>query len=172
MNRSEYDRQSIRLKGYDYSRPGYYFVTICVKNRVPLFGQVTRDKMILNKYGKIAQDEWSRTGKLRINVEVDEFVIMPNHVHGIIVITDKIENKSALIRNKFYSPSNNLGAIIRGYKSTVTKQINAINGQPGDKIWQRNYYDYIIQNSSELNVIRKYIRLNPGNWDEDSLNAF
>lgn len=171
----KHNRQSIRLKGYDYSQSGYYFVTICVADRYCLFGRIKDEQMVLNKYGQIAKKEWIRTEKLRNNVRLDDFVVMPNHVHGIIIITDKnsrgvsryAPNKS---KNKFRSPSKNLGAIVRGYKSTVTKQINELNNQPGDKVWQRNYYDHIIRNRNELDQIRKYIRENPRNWVNDKLN--
>lgn len=101
---------------------------------------------------------------MRDNVRLDEYVIMPNHVHGII----ELEVRGVL--NEFKSPSKNLGAIIRGYKSTVTKQINALNNQPGDKIWQQNYYDHIVRNRQDLNRIRRYIRDNPENWENDKLN--
>jgi len=167
MNNFKYNRRSIRLNGYDYSKSGYYFVTICVNNRYHLFGEIVKKKMLLNKFGKIAEREWQRTEILRTNFKIDEFIVMPNHLHGIIVITNKIADVK-IKQDKFRSPSNNLGAIIRGYKSTVSRQINKINNQPVDKIWQRNYYDHIIQNLYELNIIRKYIRTNPRNWDRDS----
>jgi len=174
MNRFKHNRHSTRLKGYDDSKPGYYFVTICVNNRYHLFGKIIKKKMILNKFGKIAEREWLRTKKLRDNVRLDDFVIMPNHLHGIIELTDGrgvLQYAPAIrLKNKFQSPSNNLGAIIRGYKSTVTTQINRINNQPGDQVWQRNYYDHIIQCPNELNRIRKYIRKNPINWNNDTLN--
>jgi REP element-mobilizing transposase RayT len=175
----KHNRQSIRLKGYDYSKPGYYFVTICVADRYCLFGEILDEEMHLNEYGKIAKAEWLRTENLRDNVCLDEFVVMPNHVHGIIKIIDKNSSRGVSpyapaaakkSKNKFRSPSNNLGAMVRGYKSTVTKQINKLNNQPGDKVWQRNYYDHIIRNRHELNRIRKYIQDNPKNWENDTLS--
>ena len=176
-NSREHNRQSIRLKGYDYSKPGYYFITICVSNRYHLFGKVSEGCVYLNKYGEIAEKEWLYTEILRDNVRLDEFIVMPNHVHGIILITHQMNSRgvsqyaSAVEpENNFRSPSNNLGAIVRGFKSTVTKQINELNNQPGDKVWQRNYYDHIIRNRQDLNRIRKYIRDNPENWENDILN--
>lgn len=173
----KHNRQSIRLKGYDYSQPGYYFVTICVADRYCLFGKIVDEQIILNEYGQIAKKEWVRTEKLRDNVRLDEYVVMPNHIHGIIIITYQNNSKGVLqyaladeLENKFRSPSNNVGAIVRGYKSTVTKQINELNNQPGDKVWQRNYYDHIIRSKNELNKIRTYIRENPRNWENDNLN--
>lgn len=170
----KHNRQSIRLKGYDYSQPGYYFITICVANRCCLFGNIIRSQMIMNKYGQIAKKEWIRTENLRDNVRLDEFIVMPNHIHGIIELTESSRGVSqyapAAVANKFKSPSNNLGAIIRGYKSTVTKQINEINNQPDDQVWQRNYYDHIIRSRKELKRIRKYIRENPEDWENNQLN--
>lgn len=178
----KHSRRSIRLKNYDYSQPGHYFVTVCVYQRFHLFGDIINREMILNKFGKIAEFEWLRTSELRKNVRLDEFVVMPNHIHGIIIITDEknepegrgvwlyapTQQKSNNNR-KFRSPSKDLGAIVRGYKSTVTKQINEWNNQRGDKIWQRNYYERIIRNQKELDHVREYIRNNPQNWDNDKL---
>lgn len=166
-------RHSIRLKGYDYSQPGSYYVTICAFDGHYLFGDISHGRMILNKYGNIARQEWLRTEKIRKNVRLDAFVVMPNHLHGIIVITS-VNNGRGVLQyapaTAFQSPSNNLGAIICGYKSAVTKQINELNDQNGDKVWQRNYYDHIIRNRQDLNRVRKYIRDNPKNWKEDKLN--
>ncbi len=104
--------------------------------------------MILNKFGKIARDVWLKTKEIRTNVELDEFIIMPNHIHGIIIITEHLngggELQFAPTKTEFKSPSNTLGAIIRGYKSAVTKKINIINKTPGKPVWQRNYYERII----------------------------
>ena len=131
------------------------------------------NKWFLNKYGEIAKEEWLRTENLRDDVRLDEFVVMPNHVHGIIIITYQNDSRGGVLQYPppaFRSPSNNLGAIKRGYKSTVTTQINHPNNQPDDKVWQRNYCDHIIQNHQNLNRIRKYIRNNPKNWKNDELN--
>lgn len=179
-----HNRQSIRLQGYDYSRPGFYFITICVQNMRHVFGKVVDGKMILNKYGQIAWDEWFKTVTIRNNVRLDEFVVMPNHIHGIIeIISPPItpfvqanrdsppridaNNDNSMYRAKFESPSYNIGAIIRGYKSSATKQINLLRKTPGTKLWQRNYYDHIIRNEESLYHIREYIKYNPINWNSD-----
>ena len=132
--------------------------------------------MHLNEYGAVSHNEWFKTEFIRDNVRLDEFVVMPNHIHGIIEIIDKNQPVGAnrdsplrsrilindtIYRAKFESPSNNLGAIIRGYKSSVTKQINQIRKTPGTKIWQRGYYDHIIRNEESLFHIRDYIKNNP-----------
>lgn len=184
MNHNKmYNRQSIRLKGYDYSRPGFYFITICTQNSTHIFGDVVDAKMVLNEFGKIAWNEWFNTECIRDNVLLDAFVVMPNHIHGIIEIfdvynqsvgvfrdtplRDRTINDNAIYHAKFESPSNNLGAIVRGYKSAVTKRINQISQTPGTKIWQRNYYDHIIRNEQSLHQIREYIKYNPKNWKRD-----
>lgn len=130
--------------------------------------------MILNEYGEIANDEWLRTENLRDNVRLHEYVIMPNHVHGIIELLGRRDTARRVptTTENFGKPTkNSIPTIIRSYKSAVTKAINELNNQPGDKIWQRNYYDHIIRNRQELNRIRKYIRENPENWEKDKLNV-
>jgi REP element-mobilizing transposase RayT len=168
----KHNRQSIRLKGYDYSQPGYYFVTICVSNRFCLFEKVSEDRVHLNKYGEIARKEWLLTEDLRDNVRLDEFVVMPNHVHGIIELIDSRDTARRVpAKEKFGNPTkNSIPTIIRSYKSAVTKAINQLNNQSGDKSWQRNYHDHIIRNSQDLNRIRKYILNNPEDWENDKLN--
>ena len=176
-------RRSTRLKGYDYSQAGAYFITICTKDRQHLFGEITGGEMILNEMGQIAYSEWLNTPKLRPNISLDVFVIMPNHMHGIILINnDEIGRRESHspddITNgreyrgefnsplpQFRSPSNNVGAIVRGYKSSVTKQINLLNYD--GTVWQRNYHDHIIRNEESYQRISSYIVYNPKNWAND-----
>jgi putative transposase len=165
-------RRSIRLKGYDYSQAGAYFITICTKNRKCLFGQVVNGEMILNEMGQIAYNEWLKTPELRPNVSLDVFVIMPNHVHGIIVIIDMGEFDSPIPPpsadmppTPFRSPSNNIGAIVRRYKSSVTKQINLLNYS--GSAWHRNYHEHIIRNEESYHRISDYIINNPKKWNDD-----
>lgn len=114
-------RRSIRLRGYDYAQEGLYFITLCVINRDNLFGEVVNGKMHLNSYGQIAHDEWLRTAEVRDNIFLHEFVIMPNHLHGIIEIT---KNKGAREDNAgFKSPTQTIGSIVRGYKIATLKKI-------------------------------------------------
>ena len=179
-------RRSIRLKGYDYTQPGAYFVTFCTYQRLHLFGEVVDGNMVLNDRGKIARDEWFKTAELRPYVKLyeDEFVIMPNHGHGIIWIE---ENVGALRGNaqlqveqeraercsaptKSVAPRS-LGAIVRAYKSAVTYAVNKLENQRGAVLWQRNYYEHIIRNNRELNNIARYIVNNPRNWQLDRDNA-
>ena len=173
MTTEKFKRQSIRLGGYDYSSQGAYFVTICTQNRQYLFGDIITNQMHLNEYGEIIQNEWLRNTTARTNVELDEFVIMPNHVHGIIIITNEIARRGVLQyapTNRFRSPSQTIGSIIRGYKSTTTKQINILRKTQNSPIWQRNYFEHVVRDDFDLNRIRQYIIDNPKNWDSDSEN--
>ncbi|MCC6251794.1 MAG: four helix bundle protein [Bacteroidia bacterium] len=121
-NPHKHHRRSIRLKGYDYAQAGLYFITICVQNRECLFGTVENGEMILNEYGQIAYNEWQKTPEIRTNVALGEFIIMPNHIHGIVEIIFQKENSKSEI-GKFQSPSQTIGSIIRGYKIATIKKI-------------------------------------------------
>ena len=111
--------------------------------------------MKLNEFGKIAFDAWTKTPQLRPNVALGEFVIMPNHIHGIIY----------LLHSPLRGPSQTIGAIVRGYKSSVTKQLGIMGFD--EKLWQRNYYEHIIRNEQSYNNISNYIINNPAKWQED-----
>ncbi|TSC56807.1 MAG: hypothetical protein G01um101418_208 [Parcubacteria group bacterium Gr01-1014_18] len=189
----------MRLVGYDYSKPGFYFVTVLTKDRECLFGEIEEGEMRLGEMGKIAEGECLKTSEIRKNIKVDCFVVMPNHVHGIIEIMDvdgdpgkdnvlesrpgkgtvleSLPGKGVLqyaltsSRVGFRSPSNNLGAVIRGYKSSVTKQINDLRNTPCNPVWHRNYHDHIIRSLEELENIREYIKNNPRRWKDDPENV-
>jgi putative transposase len=166
-----YHRRSIRLKGFDYSQNGYYFITTCTYQRQEIFGNISKHIMQLNPIGDIARNEWLKTPLLRKNVVLDEFVIMPNHVHGIIIL-DSVGaycNTPLQNINTFTSPSNTIGAIIRGYKSSVTNQINILNHSPNHPVWQRNYYEHIIRNEKQYWAIKQYIQDNVKNWEKDEM---
>lgn len=187
-NPQKHHRRSIRLQGYDYSQEALYFITICCQDRTHLFGEIVDGKMILNSYGEIAQKEWLNTSKIRDNVVLHEFVVMPNHFHSIIEITFQKGNNEI---GKFQSPSHTIGAIIRGFKIATIKKIkDYILGKEKSKgelqfaptaptaptekikeldfkIWQRNYYEHIIRNEEAYARISDYIRDNPKCWNED-----
>jgi len=167
-------RRSIRLRGYDYSRPGAYFITICTQDRACLFGEIVDGKIRMNDAGKIVHDEWLRTADIRPNVELDAFVVMPNHLHGIIVLHP--DRRGTLQRaptvEQFGKPtSNTIPTIVRLFKSAVTKRINEHRGTPGARVWQRNYYEHIIRNEKSLNNIHEYIANNPMKWKWDRENV-
>ncbi len=163
-------RKKIRLKNYDYSDSGWYFVTICTQNRKCMLGDVVENKIRLNNLGKIIYENWCQIPNYYKNVDLDEFQIMPNHIHGIIIIGR--ENRAPTLKR---TPT--LGQIIAYFKYESTKCINNVVGvgssDPNDKfkkLFQRNYYEHIIRNEKELNKIRQYIKDNPINWDEDEDN--
>ena len=124
FNPQKHHRRSIRLKEYDYSSEGLYFITICVQNKLELFGKIKNEEMILNEFGKIAHDEWAATPNIRENITLGEFQIMPNHLHGIIQINYSKGNPEDI--GKFKSPTQTIGAIIRGFKGAATKRIKAL----------------------------------------------
>ena len=175
---NRHHRRSIRLRGYDYTQPGAYFVTICTHERAMLFGQVVDGEMVLNEWGEIVREEWFRSAEIRAAIKLfpDEFVVMPNHIHGIIWIVGISPLVGATRR---VAPTdghprgpapNSLGAVIGQFKSIVTKRINARRGTPGARVWQRNYYERIIRNEWALNAIRRYIAENPSRWHLDRHN--
>ncbi|MDI6767834.1 MAG: transposase [Bacteroidota bacterium] len=161
-------RKLQRLKEYDYSLDGSYFVTICTKNREDLFGHIIGDTMQLKRDGKIVKECWEELPKHYPTIMLDEFVIMPNHVHGIIIIINDIvgARHASPLQRKHVS----LGTIIGSFKSATTKRINEIRKTTSISIWQRNYYDHIIRNEKSLCRIREYIRTNPERWTCDKEN--
>lgn len=254
-----HNRRSVRLKNYDYSQEGAYFITICCKDRAHLFGQIINGEMLLNANGNIAYNEWINTTKIRSNIELDVFVPivigMPNHIHGMIIIKNEIDNtgrgvlhtpktqipitvpdvlhkpgshtddsnmpvmqkpgtestqnshacgadeyatvvcnytklsfnnitnvcdgkitdesngkKGDVCNTSLRSPSQTIGAIVRGYKSAVTKQINILfvgNYKQTTTIWQRSFHEHIIRNEESYQNIANYIVNNPCKWDLD-----
>jgi len=155
-------RKRIRLEGYDYSRPGYYFITICTKNRHCLFGNIIGDQMRLNDYGSIAENELLKISSRYSGVEIDNHVIMPNHVHMIIVIkpTERI--------NAF--PTADIPNIVGKYKAGVTRIVgNAFMRSVGmrSEIWQSRFHDHIIRSEEEYKKIWQYINDNPAKWRDD-----
>ncbi|MEQ9090551.1 MAG: transposase [Balneola sp.] len=173
-----HDRQSMRLQGYDYSRPGFYFITICAQNMEHIFGDIIGGKMQLNECGEIAWHYWNTIENRYPNTHVDEFIIMPNHVHGIIEIVNENPFVGAIhesplrteINTELYRKNRRkmlIPKIIGWYKMNTAKQINQVRQTPGQKSWQRNYYDHIIRNEESLFHIREYIKHNPENWNKD-----
>ena len=161
-----HDRRSIRVPGFDYAQPGAYFVTICTRDRLPLFGRIIRGAMRLSRMGWIVSDEWMRTPAVRPYVRSDAFVVMPDHVHGIIVIAD--DRGVARCRTAPIAASGpasgSVGAIVGQFKSVATKRINAVRETPGALVWQRGYYECVVRDRAMLNRIRRYIADNPARW--------
>lgn len=176
-------RHSIRLPNYDYSQPGAYFVTIVTWHRECLFGEVVDGEMKLNKFGLVAKEQWEKLPKRFPNIELGAFVIMPNHVHGnIVIVTGRgtAENlndsggessRRAPTREGFQKPvKGSIPTIIRSYKSAVSYRINLIRGTQDVPVWQRNYYEHVIRNERDLQNKTDYIEANPLLWEEDDEN--
>jgi len=184
-------KNSLRLHGYDYRLVGTYFITLCVERREALFGVVESGEMKLNQFGEIVKEEWLKTAVIRHAVALVEFVIMPNHLHAIIILNDTFVgpyasppdvgaagvppapsswNNQGSHDNKSYPKTTTLGNIIGGFKRATTKRINEIRGTTGAEVWQRSFYDRIIRNEHELGLARQYIMDNPLNWELDKEN--
>jgi REP element-mobilizing transposase RayT/thiol-disulfide isomerase/thioredoxin len=186
------NRKSIRLKDYDYTQEGAYYVTACVNGRECIFGDVDEGKMVLNEYGKIAEITWLDLINHNHNIELDEFIVMPNHIHGIIVITGKYDvgagskpalksvpseniDKNKIIDGKLNNRAglepapigHGLSEIIRQFKTFSAKRINQMNNTPGKCLWQRNFYEHVIRDEHGIARIREYIVNNPAQWEED-----
>ena len=164
-------RRSIRLRHYDYSRAGTYYVTICTDGRKLLFGEVIDDDVKLNELGRITAEEWLKSAQVRSEIELDTWVVMPNHVHGIVMITNRGRGGRPVAPTGAGGlRSSSLGALIAGFKSAATRRINATRGTLGASVWQRNYYEHVIRDESALNRVRQYIADNPARWSEDPEN--
>ena len=175
---NKYRISSSRLQGYDYGSHGLYYVTICTKNRTDYFGAIVAPVETHNCaslqpsiIGKIAHQFWSEIPKHYPFVELDEFIIMPNHIHGILFFNVETHNNASLPRewtpNKFGPQSKNLGAVIRGFKSTTKRYAN---DNTIEFEWQPRFHDHIIRNEQSLKNIRQYIIDNPSNWANDEFN--
>lgn len=160
----KHHRRSIRLQGYDYARMGAYFVNVCAQNRECLFGDVIEDEMRHNDIGTVVVESWKWLEDHYGFVELDEWIVMPNHLHGILVIT---EGGSRTAPTKKRKP---LGRLIGAFKTVSTKKVNRMRGTPAAQVWQRDLYERVIRNEDELNRIRRYIIENPLKWELDSEN--
>jgi len=168
-------RRSIRLKGYDYTAEGGYFITIVTSERKNLFGEIINGEMQPNPLGEIAREEWFRSAVIRPYIELfaDEFVVMPNHIHGIIWLVGRGTARRAPtdgipMVEQFGKPvTASIPTIVRAYKSAVTKRINVLRNTPSSLVWQRNYFEHIITTDREYDSIAEYIFANPQNWGVD-----
>jgi REP element-mobilizing transposase RayT len=181
-------RTSIRLQGYDYTQAGAYFITIVTQQRTCLFGNIIDGALALNDYGRIADKCWRAISEHFPHVELGEYVVMPNHIHGIIVIHDgrgaihlprtagagyrapttPITQSTSTIEQFGKPVAGSIPTIVRTYKAAVTRQISRqFNGA---NIWQRNYYEHVIRNADEHNRIHLYIASNPTHWADDNEN--
>ena len=161
-------RRSIRLKEYDYSQAGAYFVTIVAWQREVLFGEIVNGEMVLNDFGKIVSKKWQWMETQYEYVELDAWILMPNHLHGILIIHDDGRGGSRPAPTPIkHIP---LGGLIGAFKTVSTKQINILRDTEGQVVWQRNYYERIIRNEPEMDRITRYIESNPLRWADDDEN--
>ncbi len=187
----KHHRRSIRLSGYDYTSAGMYFVTICTAGRVCVFGDIVDEGVRLSRWGRIAARYWRAIPDHFPAVDLDAFVIMPNHVHGIMVInkadggcriTDVCNahgaqnprDAAALEPSNLTThgvPPRSLSAIVRSYKAGVTREINRQRHTPGTRFWQRNYSEHVVRNREDYERVYTYAVSNPGLWLEDRLYA-
>lgn len=176
--KNRYRVESTRLKGHNYSSPGKYFVTICTSGKKDWFGEIHQQQMIRNKAGEIAHKFWEEIPIHFKGVVLDEFEIMPDHIHGIIVLRNysrgdvacNVATKQNPKTMLAISPKRgSLGSIMRSFKSAVSNSCHS-NGYP-DFCWQSKYHDHIIRSGVELDAIRFYIHNNPAQWDEDRNNG-
>lgn len=176
------DRKSIRMKQYDYSTPEYYFITICSLNRDRIFGEIKNEEFITSNIGMIVKKNWFEIPEHFNNVRLDEFILMPNHLHGILELKEVLSsnvgvqyiepNKSEEIFMQYNQVNEyqkmipkSLGSIIRAFKASVTKEVRRNNF--GIDIWQKNFYEHVIRNEKLLDNIREYIKENVFLWEKD-----
>lgn len=161
-------RRSIRLRGYDYRQVGAYFVTLCTHGREMVFGEVVDGTMRLNAYGHIVTEDWLWLAERYLYVDLDAWVLMPNHLHGIVVILPDVESPGE--GGSRTAPTKPLGRLVGAFKTVSTKHVNEWRETPGRPRWQRNYYEHVIRNDSDLDRIRDYITANPTRWEQDAEN--
>jgi len=169
----KHGRPHLRLPDYDYSSGGAYFLTICTANRENLFGEIVGDQMVLNEYGRIVEEEWRRSEEIRSEVQLGEFVVMPNHLHGIVILDpDEEEANCRLHLQASKSPrrSRSISSFVAAFKGVTTRRINALRGTPGQKVWQDNFFEHIIRNEKSFYRIATYIVDNPLRWALDQEN--
>jgi REP element-mobilizing transposase RayT len=190
MDARRHHRHSLRLPGYDYAQPGAYFVTLCAWQRACVFGDIADGQMQLNDWGRVAVECWTSIPAHFERATVDEWVIMPNHLHGILVITEGTSPAAVgappigvgatqiVGATHWVAPTprpgprpGSIGAIMAQYKSVVTKRINVLRATSIPPVWQRNYYEHVVRNDREMHVIRQYIHNNPAKWALDRDNA-
>jgi putative transposase len=173
LYKDKYRVESARLKDWDYSHPGFYFVTVCTYQREHCLGVVTDNTAEHSTAGEIVWDEWMKTETIRPNVRIDALVVMPNHVHAIVVITHRVDEamEETLQRNVSTIPNpsrlkrNSLGAIVGQIKIQCTKRIR-VAGMP-EFDWQERFWDEILWDEKAIANVRQYIENNPVNWERD-----
>ncbi len=157
-------RRLLRLRDYDYTRPGAYFVTVCTRRRACLFGHIADGMMRPNTLGAIVETCWLTLPHHYPHARLDAFVVMPNHAHGILFLDDDA------IARRATSKRHGLSEIMRAFKTFSSRRVNALSNGSGARVWQRGYYEHIIRNETSLRRLRNYIETNPLRWDLDREN--
>jgi putative transposase len=163
-------RKRLRLPGYDYSTAGGYFVTICAHNHKLVFGSIHDGIVNLNAAGRIIEKHWNELPYHYASVVLDSFVVMPNHVHGVLFLRPPDEMPADGKSGAGHRTARTLGDVIRSFKKFSAREVNKQRGTTGQPLWQRNYYERVIRDQEELRMIRQYIQDNPIRWEFDKEN--
>jgi REP element-mobilizing transposase RayT len=161
------NRQSIRLRGFDYSQTGAYFVTVCTTRRLCLLGDIEDVEERLSPVGQVVRLRWQNLPRHTPGLTIDAWVVMPNHLHGIVVLSGPTVIGAPGVHPLPGPKPGSLGAAIGGFKSAVSREIAAKHLSPVRPLWQPSYYERVIRNDQELDAIRRYIADNPLRWDDD-----
>ena len=161
------NRRSIRLRDYDYAQGGAYFVTICTTQRLCLFGDVINGEVALSTIGQVAEGHWEDVPNHALGVTLDVWVLMPNHLHGVVVLPDVKDGCFSADARPYGAKPSSLGVVIGGFKGAVSREVSARNLTLVRPLWQRNYHERIIRNDGKLDAIRTYIHDNPARWLND-----
>lgn len=183
LYKNKYRNESSRLKGWDYSNDGQYFITICTHDRQCLFGKVINGIMQLSEIGKIVHEEWNKSFEIRDELFCDVWILMPNHLHAIVRICGDCGDGRPSVRTELgddcgagrpagrtgiaYRSPKSISSFIAGFKSSATKKINELRCMPRVPVWQTRFHDHIIRNEEEYIRIERYINVNPDKWEED-----
>lgn len=170
--------KSVRLPHYDYSASGVYFLTICTHYKECLFGTITDGIMHLNKYGQIIEKEWLRSPEIRKEIEMGDFVVMPNHLHGIVAIHETEAHCRAALPSRVALPDDysrdsrhrekrSISSFVAGFKSYTTKLINELRKTAGERLWQPNYFEHVVRSEKQLSRACNYILTNSLRWELD-----
>jgi REP element-mobilizing transposase RayT len=174
--------KSVRLPHYDYATSGAYFLTLCAHNKECLFGAVADGIMCLNDCGRIVEKEWLCSAEIRKELEIGDFVIMPNHLHGIVLINESDRAHGHIAQEEAHCraalpdayhrgsrdrEAHSISSFVAGFKSYTTKLVNELRKTPGARLWQPNYFEHIIRNQRQFDTACEYIRTNAMRWELD-----
>ncbi len=160
-------RRSIRVPGFDHTNPGPYFITIVTEGRISHFGKIIGSDMVLNQLGEIVQQEWLRMANRFPGLRLEEYIVMPNHFHGLLFLDEKRNLEEETVQ----SQRGSLGAIVRAFKSSTTLRYRHLCGDGKGPLWQRSYYEHIVRGARDYDSIRFYILNNPSQWETDKLHV-